>query len=307
MTAPAHDVSPEDLDRLRAACGRQRITLQRSLYGAGSVTWQVNREAVLLVGGGRALLLQVAHPLVAAGVAAHSNFRNQPLQRLWRTLDLMLTISFGSAAQAIRAVRAIERIHGDVHGNLQQAAGPFARGRPYRANDPALLLWVYATLVDAALLVYERFVAPLPAKARLAYYTESKVGMRLFGIPEERIPRTFDDFLEYVRGMIAGRTLAVSADSREIAASILRPPLPLGIREAFQMANFFTIGLLPPVMRTRYGFSWSASQETRLEMLAAAARRFVRFLPTLVRSFPHTRLATQQALAARPRALFTQH
>jgi uncharacterized protein (DUF2236 family) len=308
MTAPSHDVSAEDLDRLRTACGHQRIDLRRSLYGAASVTWRVNREAVLLVGGGRALLLQVAHPLVAAGVARHSNFRNQPLQRLWRTLDLMLTISFGSATQAIRAVRAIERVHGGVHGNLRRAAGPFARGTPYHANDPALLVWVYATLVDAALLVYERFVAPLPADAKLAYYNESKVGMRLFGIPEQLIPHDLDDFRAYVREMIAGRRLAVSADSREIAASILDPPLPLGVRQAFQMANLFTIGLLPPVMRKRYGFTWSASQETALEAIATAARRFVRFLPSLVRSFPHAqRLRAPNASAAHHPALSTQH
>src|SRR5207244_1040766 len=106
---------------------------------------------------------------------------------------------------------------------------------------------------------------------------------------EPLIPRTLDDFQEYVRATIAGDALAVSADSKEIAASILHPPLPLGVRQAFQMANLFTIGLLPAVMRKRYGFSWSASQETALETIAMAARRFVRFLPTLVRSLPHAR------------------
>lgn len=104
-TVRSPGLTPDDLERLRAACGRQRIDPARSLYGPGSVTWHVNREAVLLLGGGRALLLQLAHPLVAAGVAAHSNFRSQPLQRLWRTLDLTLTITFADAADVVRAVR----------------------------------------------------------------------------------------------------------------------------------------------------------------------------------------------------------
>src|SRR5437867_13172578 len=154
-------VSRADLDRLRAATGRTRIDLTRSLYGADSMTWRVNREAVLLLGGGRALLLQVAHPLVAAGVAAHSEFHAHPLRRLWRTLDLMLTLVFADGAGALRAVRTIEGVHARVHGVLEAPSGPFPRGTRYEANDPALLLWVYATLVDTALVVYERLVEPL--------------------------------------------------------------------------------------------------------------------------------------------------
>src|SRR5436309_8596940 len=88
------------------------------LFGPGSVTWRVNREGALLLGGGRALLLQVAHPLVAAGVAAHSRFRSEPLTRLRRTLDRMLTIVFGDAVEALAAVRDIERVHSRVRGAL---------------------------------------------------------------------------------------------------------------------------------------------------------------------------------------------
>ncbi len=158
-------LSAGDLARLRAACGRETVDPARSLFGPESVTWRVNREAVLLLGGGRALLLQVAHPLVAAGVAAHSEFRAHPLRRLWRTLDLMLTLAFADGATALGAVRTIEGVHARVHGVLEAPSGPFPRGTHYDANDPALLLWVYATLVDTALVVYERFVEPLGVDA----------------------------------------------------------------------------------------------------------------------------------------------
>ncbi len=219
------------------ACGRTPVDLTRSLFGPGSVTWRVNREAVLLLGGGRALLLQVAHPLVAAGVAAHSQFRSEPLRRLWRTLDLTLTITFADAARAIAAVRQIERVHARVHGRLRADVGPFKRGTRYDANDPELLLWVHATLVDTALLVYERFVAPLPGKAKAAYYEESTIAARLFGIPEHLIPPRLADFRVYVKRMVSGDTLAVSAASREIAASILRPPVALPLQPAFRIVN----------------------------------------------------------------------
>src|SRR5216117_2677814 len=135
----AAELSLEDLDRLRAACRRTVIDPRRGLFGPESVVRRVNREAVLLLGGGRALLLQVAHPLVAAGVAAHSRFRQRPLERLWRTLDLMLTLVFADAARAIGAVREIEHVHARVRGVLDAGVGPFARGTPYDASEPRLL------------------------------------------------------------------------------------------------------------------------------------------------------------------------
>ena len=284
-------LSAGDLARLRAACGRETVDPARSLFGPGSITWHVNREAVLLLGGGRALLLQVAHPLVAAGVAAHSEFRAHPLRRLWRTLDLMLTLAFADGATALGAVRTIEGVHARVHGVLEAPSGPFPRGTRYDANDPALLLWVYATLVDTALVVYERFVEPLGVEGRAAYYEGSKVGGRLLGIPEALMPPTFGRFREYVDDMIRGELLVVGPASREIAASILRPAVPLGLAQAFRAAGFVTVGLLPPPLRERYGLSWSAAQEKALGALAALARRVLPFVPERMRLVPHARQA----------------
>lgn len=287
-----------DLERLRAACGRSVVDPARSLFGPASVVWRVTRETAILLGGGRALLLQVAHPLVAAGVAEHSDFRRRPLERLWRTLDLMLTLVFADAASAVRAVRAIERVHARVHGVLDADVGPFARGMPYDAGDPALLLWVYATLMDTALLVYQRFVGPLGVEERAAYYQDSKVGLRLFGIPEDRIPPTLAAFEAYVDDMLRGDVLAVGPASREIAAAILRPPLPPGVRELVRAAHLVTVGLLPPALRLRYGLGWGAVGERILGTLAAGTRAALPFLPGLVRVMPHARAAAPAAAPA---------
>lgn len=271
------------------ACGRRSVDLTQSLFGPDSVTWRVNREAVLLLGGGRALLLQVAHPLVAAGVAAHSEFRRAPLQRLWRTLDLMLTITFADATHAIAAVRRIERVHARVRGRLAADVGPFRRGTPYDASDPALLLWVHATLVDTALLVYERFVGPLPRSARARYYEESKIAARIFGIPDELIPSSLTDFHSYMKRMISSDVLAVGNASREIAASILHPPVALPLQPAFRIANLFTVGLLPSPLRERYRLTWGRTSEAALQMAAKTARSLMPLLPDLMRALPHAR------------------
>jgi uncharacterized protein (DUF2236 family) len=291
---PPASVSAADIERLRYALGRRRVDLQHSLYGPGSMTWRINRERALLLGGGRALLLQVAHPLVAAGVVAHSSFRQRPLQRLWRTLDLMLTITFASAVEAIRAVREIERVHARVRGTLDTKVRPFARGTPYAAADPQLLLWVYATLVDTSLLVYERVIAPLTDAEKTAYYKEAKIGFRLFGVPERLLPSTCADFVEYVHEAINGPTLAVGPASREIAAAILYPPLPFGVRHVVESLNLFTIGLLPPGLRLRYGFGWGSGREVLLNGVATATQRLLPWLPGIARYFPQARRAIRR-------------
>jgi uncharacterized protein (DUF2236 family) len=261
------------------------------LFGPDSVTWKINREAVLLLGGGRALLMQVAHPLVASAVAAHSNFRTRPLDRLSRTLELTSTIVFAPAADAIAAVRQIERAHGPVRGKLAAAAGNHRAGTRYDANQDRLLFWVHATLVDSAFSTYERFVAPLPRSAARRHYEESKVVARLFGIADGEIPERWEDFRDYMKAMLEGDDLAVAADGRDIAASIMDPPLPFGIRHGFRTSNFFTRGLLPPRLRERYGLAWSATEERALQALAAVIRRTVPALPPVVRFFPRARRA----------------
>jgi uncharacterized protein (DUF2236 family) len=288
-------LSTADRDRLQTALVDRTLDPARSLFGPATITWRINREAALLLGGGCALLLQVAHPLVAAGVAAHSRFTQNPLQRLWRTLDLVLTITFADAASAIRAVRAIERVHARVHGTLDADVGPFARGTAYDANAPELLLWVHATLVHTAMQVYELFVEPLSMSAKGAYYRESKLTARLLAIPDSMIPSTLGEFRAYVTGMLRGNTLAVGAAGRTIAASILDPPVPALLKPAFRIPNLLSIGLLPPVLRQRYGFAWGAGRERALRMLVAALRPVLPRLPDLVRFLPHARAAAAVA------------
>ena len=253
------------------------------------VAWRVNREVVTMLGGGRALLMQVAHPLIAAGVAAHSRFQREPLARLTRTLELMLTIAFGDERTAHAAVHAIERVHRRVRGRLAEDVGPFPRGTPYDAADPELQLWVHATLVDSALVAYETFVGQLSARARAAYYVESTRTARLFGIPDHMVPATLGAFRRYVRRTIASDVLAIGSDGRAVAAAILRPPLPFGVQHAFRAGNLVTVGLLPPTLRRRYGLGWGTLQGLALDAFAAGVRATLPFVPSVVRWVPQAR------------------
>jgi uncharacterized protein (DUF2236 family) len=282
-------LSGADLRRLRRAFGAAPFDPGHSLFGPKSVTWKVNREAATLLGGGAAILMQIAHPLVAAGVADHSNFRQRPLDRLRRTLELTLAIVFSDATRALASVRQIERVHARVRGVLREDVGPFPAGTRYSANQPELLFWVHATLVDTGLRVYERLVGRLGAAEKARYYEESKTTARLFGIPESLIPPTRAEFGRYMQRMLNGPQLAVGRDGREVAASILRPPFPVGVRHAFQTSNFFTVAFLPAALRPRFGLSWSRRQERAMHAFAAGLRTTLPYWPALTRFYPRAR------------------
>jgi uncharacterized protein (DUF2236 family) len=183
-------------------------------FGPDSVTWKVDREMVLFLGGPRSLLLQIAHPAVAAAVEEHSDFRVDPLGRLNRTLDAVFAIVFGDRDSAREAAARVVRRHGPVKGVIDETSASPWSGRSYHAQDPELLLWVHATLVDTALLVYERVVGKLERRDAERYYEESCVVGELLGIPRSVLPKTLADFEDYFRSMVEGPTLHVGRIAR---------------------------------------------------------------------------------------------
>lgn len=154
-----------------------------------SLLWRVNREPALLLVGMRALLMQIAHPKVAQGMADHSRFREDPLGRGIRTFNAMYRIIFGERDEAIAVALRVRMIHNRVSGWV---ADPLPAGIPpdYDANDPELLFWVWATLLDSAVIAYERFVAPLGREEKDQFLGEARPLPRCSVSPLHCIPRT---------------------------------------------------------------------------------------------------------------------
>jgi uncharacterized protein (DUF2236 family) len=251
----------------------------------------------MLAGWGRAILLQLAHPLVAQGVADHSGFardRRGRLRRLERTLRAMLALTFGSAEEAAEAAAAINRIHDRVNGHLREGAGALAAGTGYSAHDPALLAWVHATLLDTFLLTYERFVAPLSPVERDRYCREAGGVAPLLGIPPDALPRSTDELTAYMGRMLSSGEIVVTEQARLLAREVLSPGLPLPARPLLALARLATVGLLPPPIREAYGLDWSPRRERALRLLSAATRRGLPLLPPLVRHWPAARRAARR-------------
>ena len=271
-------------ERLRAA-GAPRP-------GPGSISWTINREIIVVAGWGRAILLQLAHPLVGAGVHEHSHFRGSlsaGIGRLRSTIGAMLALTFGDDDEAISAAAGINAIHDRVSGRLHTSAGAFAEGDRYSAHDAELLRWVHATLLDSILLVHELLVGPLTAEERDRYCAESTVIEPLLDVPTGLLPRNAAQLDAYMRSMLGSDAIAVTDSSRALARAALFPPRWRLLWPAFRPVQLLTIGLLPAAIRESYGFTWSPRDARAMARWATALRSLRRLLPAVLRQWPSSR------------------
>jgi uncharacterized protein (DUF2236 family) len=263
-------------------------------FSEDSVLRRVHRERALALSGPRALLMQAAHPLAVSGLLAHSSGLDDPYTRLERTAVVMDTIAFGPREEADRLTAQVRAMHRRVRGRLAEAAGPYPRGTPYRADDPELLLWILFTLVDSALLVYRMYVGPLSRAEQAVYWEDYKVIGRLFGLRDRDMPDGLDDLFAYRREMLEGDVLHVTPWARSRAREIvMRPPLPLYLRPLLDSVNFVTIALLPGRIRREYDFAPLPPMAVRRLMVAGGAeylkRAVVPLLPDRLRLVPSAR------------------
>jgi uncharacterized protein (DUF2236 family) len=284
--------SPTALERHRAEIGERLRQAGATRPGPGSVSWKINREIIVVAGWARAILLQVAHPLVGAGVHEHSRFRGSlraSLHRLRSTIGAMLALTFGDDEEAISAAAGINVIHDRVSGRLQAAAGDFAAGERYSAHDAELLRWVHATLLDSILLTYERLVGPLTPEEKDRYCAESAVMEPLLDIPSGLLPRNTAALDSYMRAMLESGRIAVTDSGRVLARAALFPPRWRLLWPAFRPVQVITIGLLPTAIRHAYGFAWTARDARALSRWTAALRWLRRMMPPLFREWPAAR------------------
>jgi uncharacterized protein (DUF2236 family) len=250
-----------------------------SLYGPDSVAWQLNREGVMLLGGPRALLLQLADPAVAAGVADHSGFERNPFARLVGTLDAMTAIAFGPPELARSTLGRLEALHARVTGSTPA-------GAPYQASDPVLQWWVLATLIDTVLAVERRYLGRLRPEERERYYAESRRMADAFGIPSILVPEDLGAFRAWMRQRVV--TLEVSDQARRLARSILRPPIRFVPPPTFELLELVTVDLLPAPLRAAYGLPWDGRRRALLRVSQVGVRAILPRLPAMFRTLPMT-------------------
>lgn len=250
---------------------------------ASDISHRINAERILVVAWLRAILLQIAHPLIAAGVAEHSTFRGgmKPgLLRLHHTIHAMLAISFGTDHERNAALDGIRGIHRRVHGRLPVASPPLGAGTRYSAEDPELLLWVHVTLIESVLLAYQQLVGPLTAAERDRYCADSAAVAVALGARVEAVPRSWNELCAVIELRIASGTIVVSEQARALAAALVTPVAGwLGRRTVSPILALLAAGQLPSVVRAQYGFPWNSLRKRRFKRLIALLRMLRRLMP----------------------------
>jgi uncharacterized protein (DUF2236 family) len=253
---------------------------------------RINAERIVLAGWSRAILLQLAHPLVAQGVADHSSFRGgltRAAVRLHHTVAAMRHLTFGDDATARRALDGILAIHARVNGVLPDAVGPWPAGTAYTATDPGLVLWVHATLLDSLALVYDAVVAPLTDAERDAWCAQSAPTACALGARPEDVPREWDALRRYVAERYDSGQIAVGETARSLARDVLSPPRSWVVLPARRLNTTVTVGLLPPAIRAQYGFTWGTADDRRLSRAMRLLKATRAITPHVLAHWPDAR------------------
>lgn len=281
MQTATRPVSVSQLASLTAALRNSTRDPLAGLFGPQSISWRVNRESALFLGAGRASLLQLAHPWVAAALDQHSNLRSDPLARFHHTFRIVFAMVFGSLDQALAASRYLHRLHSTIRGQLPQSVGEWPQGSPYRANELHALIWVFATLVDSAVVAHDAALAPLTPLERQAYYQECKLLAALFGIPAENLPLDWTAFQNYMRQMVDSPRLGVDPLALELAQRVLHGagswiPVPAWYRA-------LTALWLPAGLREPFALPFHPAQNDAANRALRQIRRIYPHLPAPVR------------------------
>jgi uncharacterized protein (DUF2236 family) len=274
-------VGEADLERELALIHNTATESCAGVFGPSSMMWRVDKEAAIFLGAGRALLLQLAHPWIAAAIVQHSRTLADPIGRFHRTFNAMFTMVFGTTEQALAAARRLHHRHARISGTLVETAGPFAAGCLYEANDIAALRWVHATLIDTALVAHGLVHPPLSAEDRERYWAEARLFAAFFGLPQDAMPQSWVDFAADNKRMWRSDVLTVSDQARGIAGAVLsgagtRLPMPSWYRA-------LTAGLLPVRLRDDFRLPYGESERRASERALAVLRRVYPWVPGRLR------------------------
>jgi len=216
------------------------------LFGPKSLVWRVNRDRSFPLAGMRSLMVQALHPLAMAGVAQHSNWRQDPFGRLAATSSYLLTTTYGDTESALAAATWVRKVHVRVRGVDPET------GLPYSAEDPALLLWVHAGMVDSIVTVVERYGRPLESGDADRYVAEMVRFAEIVGVPREGVPATVASLRAYIESVELRQATPAAKDAMAV---VMDPPdLDDDMRDLWHDLAQVAVGTLPDWAREMYGF-----------------------------------------------------
>jgi uncharacterized protein (DUF2236 family) len=278
---PAHYVSLNESEAVIGDASRSSLDPRAGVFGPASASWKINRESALFLGAGRAALLQLAHPWVATALDQHSHVMERPIARFHSTFRIVFTMVFGSLAQASAAARHLYEVHTYIQGNMAEDIARWQRGSHYRANEVAALRWVFATLIESAVLAYETVLPPLARGERAAFYSDSVRLAGLFSIPAETLPPDWESFLRYCRETEQSDALGVTGSARAMAHNLLS-----GANAWIKPPHWYralTTSWLPERFRSEFHLPFGPDEEVSVAAVRKHLPRYYGRLPASLR------------------------
>jgi uncharacterized protein (DUF2236 family) len=301
---PGVEVTEADLERELTMIRSRAANDSAGIFGPASVIWRINRETAIFLAAGRALLLQLAHPWVAAAIDQHSRTLADPIGRFHRTFNLVFTMVFGTTSQALAASRRLHRRHSEIGGTLIGSSGRFAAGSTYRANNVAALRWVHGTLTDSAVVAYQLLHPPISLDDQERCYAEYLQFAALFGLPRAALPANWTGFAEYIDMMVGSDILTASDAARAIAADLFS-----GTRTHLRVPSWYralTARLLPPRLRDEFRLPYGQPEHRSAERALTVLRFAYPLIPARLRFVPPYHEACARLAGCERPGLLTQ-
>jgi uncharacterized protein (DUF2236 family) len=292
-------VTREEHEAELAALARVVADPHAGILGPRSVAWQLGGDLAIFLGGGRAALLQLAHPMVAFAIEQHSKTRADVMGRFQRTFRNVFSMVFGDLDDAVAAARRVHNVHTRIHGTIPHAIGAWRAGTPYSANDAGALRWVHATLVDTTISVRERLDGALPTALKDTYIVEMNRFAALFGIPRDLLAESWSAHVSYMSRMLASGEIVVAPCAREMAMFLVgrggsvQPPLG-------RVAEAISASMLPRELVAAFGLRHSRISATSVRASMAALAPLYRRLPRAAVAIPAHSAAARRLVGQPP-------
>ncbi|MDQ3877397.1 MAG: DUF2236 domain-containing protein [Actinomycetota bacterium] len=254
------------------------------LFGPRSITWRIHSDASMMVGGLRALLIQALNPRAMAAVAQHSNYREQPWQRLMRTGEYIIKTTFGDTETAHAAAARVRAIHKRISG-----VDDFT-GEHYRADDPELLLWIHCVEVHSFMTGFRTYGRELERDEIDRYVREMVTAAELVGLSGSEVPASYDDLRDY----LSSQMMVASPAARDGMRFVLFPPVPwpggryprfpgsrvlvVPGRAAWAVPSAAAVAILPEGARDAYGLPYLRPLIPSLRLSLAGFHRAMRLV-----------------------------
>lgn len=281
-----------------AALASEVADPREGILGPRSIAWRLGGDLALFLGGGRAAMLQLAHPMVAHAIDQHSRTRADVMGRFQRTFRNVFAMVFGELDDALAAARRVHNVHTRIHGTIPHAIGRWRAGTPYHANDADALRWVHATLVDTTIAVRERLDGALPTEHKDTYIVEMNRFAALFGIPRDRLASSWSAHESYMSDMLGSDVLAVAPCAREMAMFLVgrgaRVQPPLG-----RIAEAISASMLPERLVREFDLRRSRLSAVGVRAALASIAPIYRRLPRAAVAIP-ARAAASRRLRGQP-------